>query len=147
HRPGDAASEVMKASPLRQLREGVVYCWTTPRMRAALWIAFLANLTAYPLSNGLLPYIARTIYGTNQTGLGYLSASFAIGSLTGSLALSMIGGIRVARLMIAATVAWYAALLVFVQMQPVPTAIVCLLLTGFCQSLSMISVAVILMRT
>ena len=52
-------------------------CWTTPRMRAALWIAFLANLTAYPLTNGLLPYVARTIYGTNQTGLGYLSASFA----------------------------------------------------------------------
>ena len=34
-------------------------CWTTPRMRAALWIAFLANLTAYPLTNGLLPYIAQ----------------------------------------------------------------------------------------
>jgi hypothetical protein len=32
-------------------------------------------------------------------------------------------------------------------MQTVPTAIVCLLLTGFAQSLSMISVAVILMRT
>ena len=32
-------------------------------MRAAIWIAFLANLTAYPMSNGLLPYIAREIYG------------------------------------------------------------------------------------
>jgi MFS family permease len=115
-------------------------------MQAAMWVAFLVNLTAYPLSNGLLPYIAKTIYGSNQTGLGYLSASFAIGSLAGSLALSMMGGVRIARLMIASTVAWYAALLVFVQMQTMPTAIVCLLLTGFCQSLSMISVAVILMR-
>ena len=60
-------------------------------MQAALWVAFLANLTAYPLSNGLLPYIAKTIYGTNQTGLGYLSASFAIGSLAGSIVLSLIG--------------------------------------------------------
>ena len=85
-------------------------CWTTPRMRAAIWIAFLANLTAYPLTNGLLPYAARTIYGTNQTGLGYLSASFAVGSLVGSIALSLVGGIRVARLMIAATVLWYATL-------------------------------------
>ena len=72
---------------------------------AALWVAFLANLTAYPLTNGLLPYIARAIYGTNQTGLGYLSASFAIGSLAGSIVLSLIGDIRVARLMIGATVA------------------------------------------
>jgi predicted MFS family arabinose efflux permease len=147
HPVAEAAGEALRASPFRDLKEGVAYVWTTPRMQAAMWVAFLVNLTAYPLSNGLLPYIAKTIYGTNQTGLGYLSASFAIGSLTGSLALSMIGGIRVARLMIAATVAWYAALLVFVQMQTVPTAIVCLLLTGFAQSLSMISVAVILMRT
>jgi MFS family permease len=142
----DIAGEALRASPMRDLKEGVAYVWTTPRMQAAMWVAFLVNLTAYPLSNGLLPYIARTIYGTNQTGLGYLSASFAVGSLVGSLALSMIGGIRVARLMIASTVAWYAGLLVFVQMQTMPTAVVCLLLTGFCQSLSMISVAVILMR-
>ena len=132
---------------MRDLKEGVAYCWTTPGMRAALWIAFLANLTAYPLTNGLLPYIARTIYGTNQTGLGYLSASFAVGSLVGSIALSLVGGIRVARLMIASTVLWYAVLLLFVQMQTVPTAIACLVVAGFSQSLAMISIAVILMRS
>jgi len=146
HPVTDAAGEVPRASPLRELKEGVAYVWTTPRMQAAMWLAFLVNLTAYPLTNGLLPYIAKTIYGTNQTGLGYLSASFAVGSLAGSLALSMMGGVRVARLMVASTVVWYAVLLVFVQMQTVPTAIVCLLLTGFCQSLAMISLAVILMR-
>ena len=146
HAAGDVASDALR-SPLRDLKEGVAYCWTTPRMRAALWVAFLANLTAYPLTNGLLPYIARTIYGTNQTGLGYLSASFAIGSLAGSILLSLVGGIRVARLMIASTVLWYATLLLFVQMQTVPTAIVCLVIAGFSQSLAMISIAVILMRT
>ena len=146
--PVDAAFDNgLRSSPLRDLKEGVAYVWTTPRMRAAIWIAFLANLTAYPLSNGLLPYIAREIYGTNQTGLGYLSASFAIGSLVGSVLLSVIGGIRVARLMIAATVMWYTTLLVFVQVQTLPAAIACLMLAGFAQSLAMISIAVILMRT
>jgi predicted MFS family arabinose efflux permease len=144
---GEAAGEALQRSPLRDLKEGVAYCWTTPRMQAALWVAFLANLTAYPLTNGLLPYIAKTIYGTNQTGLGYLSASFAIGSLAGSIVLSLIRDIRVARLMIAATVVWYATLVVFVQMQTVPTAILCLMVAGFSQSLAMISIAVILMRT
>jgi MFS family permease len=147
HPVAETAGDVLRASPLRDLKEGVAYVWTTPRMQAAMWVAFLVNLTAYPLSNGLLPYIARTIYGTNQTGLGYLSASFAIGSLAGSIALSIVGGIRVARLMIASTVLWYATLLVFVQMQTVPTAILCLLLAGFSQSLAMICIAVILMRT
>ena len=146
--PLDAAADgALRRSPLRDLKEGWAYVWTTPRMRAAIWIAFLANLTAYPLSNGLLPYIAREIYGTNQTGLGYLSASFAAGSLVGSILLSLIGGIRVARLMIGATAIWYAALLVFAQMQSVPAAIACLILAGFSQSLTMISIAVILMRT
>jgi predicted MFS family arabinose efflux permease len=147
HPIDEAAGGAQRRSPMRDLREGVAYVWTTPRMRAAIWIAFLANLTAYPLSNGLLPYIAREIYRTNQTGLGYLSASFAVGSLVGSITLSLVGGIRVARLMIGATVMWYAALLVFAQMQTVPAAIACLMLAGFSQSLTMISIAVILMRT
>ncbi|WP_079536880.1 MFS transporter [Bradyrhizobium lablabi] len=143
----EVAGGALRRSPLRDLREGWAYVWTTPRMRAAIWIAFLANLTAYPLSNGLLPYVAREIYGTDQTGLGYLSASFAIGSLAGSVLLSFVGGVPVARLMIGATAAWYAALLVFAQMQSMPTAIACLMLAGFSQSLTMISIAVILMRT
>jgi len=136
-----------RRSPMRDLREGVAYVWTTPTMRAAIWIAFLANLTAYPFSNGLLPYIAREIYGTGQTGLGYLSASYAVGSLVGSIVLSVTEGIRVARLMIGATVIWYAMLLVFAHIQTMPAAIACLLLVGFSQSLCMISLAVILMRT
>jgi MFS family permease len=147
HPVDEASVGALRRSPLRDLKEGVAYVWTTPRMRAAIWIAFLANLTAYPLSNGLLPYIARDIYGTNQTGLGYLSASFAIGSLAGSITLSVVGGIRVARLMIGATVVWYAMLLVFAQIQSMPAAVACLMLAGFAQSLAMISIAVILMRT
>jgi MFS family permease len=147
HPVEEVGEGVLRRSPMRDLKEGMAYVWTTPRMRAAIWIAFLANLTAYPLSNGLLPYIAREIYGTNQTGLGYLSASFAVGSLIGSIALSLVGGIRVARLMIGATAVWYATLLVFAHMQTVPAAIACLMLAGFSQSLTMISIAVILMRT
>jgi len=147
HPTGEAADGALRQTPMRDLREGMAYVWTTPRMRAAVWIAFLANLTAYPLSNGLLPYIAREIYGTSQTGLGYLSASFALGSLVGSILLSVIGGIRVARLMIAATILWYTALLVFAQVQSLPAAIACLCLAGFAQSLTMISIAVIRMRT
>jgi MFS family permease len=147
HPVDEGADGALRRSPMRDLKEGVAYVWTTPRMRAAMWIAFLANLTAYPLSNGLLPYIAREIYGTNQTGLGYLSASYAVGSLVGSIALSLIGGIRVARLMIGATVVWYTTLLMFAQVQTMPTAIACLMLAGLAQSLAMISIAVILMRT
>jgi MFS family permease len=143
----EMATTLTWRSPLRDLKEGIAHLWTSPRMRAAVWIAFLANLTAYPLTNGLLPYIARDIFGTDQSGLGYLSASFAVGSLCGSIALSLVGRLRVARLMITSGVVWYAALLIFAQMKTLPAAIACLMLAGFSQSLTMITISVILMRT
>ncbi|MBR0793354.1 MFS transporter [Bradyrhizobium manausense] len=132
---------------LRDLKEGIVYSWNGPAMLAALCVAFLVNLTAFPLTNGLLPYIARDIFHTDQTGLGYLSASFASGSLIGSVTLSLVGGLRIARLLIGATLAWYTLLLVFVEIRTMPVAMACLVLAGIAQSISMISAAVILMRT
>ena len=134
-------------SLLRDLKEGIVYAWSGPGMRAVLCVAFLVNLTAFPLTNGLLPYVARDIFHTDQAGLGYLSASFALGSLIGSIMLSLSGGVRVARLLIGATLTWYAMLLVFVEIKAMPIAMLCLMLAGMAQSLSMISAAVILMRT
>ncbi|MBR0995363.1 MFS transporter [Bradyrhizobium japonicum] len=132
---------------LDELKEGMVYAWNGPAMGAALSVAFLANLTAFPFTSGLLPYIARDIFHTDQTGLGYLSASFAVGSLIGSITLSLVGGLRIARLLIGATLAWYAVLLVFVEIRTMPVAMACLVLAGIAQSMSMISAAVILMRT
>lgn len=132
---------------LDELKEGMVYAWNGPAMGAALSVAFLANLTAFPFTSGLLPYIARDVFHTDQTGLGYLSASFAVGSLIGSITLSLVGGLRIARLLIGATLAWYAMLLVFVEIRTMPVAMACLVLAGIAQSMSMISAAVILMRT
>ena len=149
-RPGKTfvmADHAAGASFLRELKEGIVYAWSGPGMRAALSVAFLANLTAFPLTNGLLPYVARDVFLTDQTGLGYLSASFAFGSLIGSITLSLSGGVRIARLLIGATLAWYTMLLVFVEIRTMPVAMLCLMLAGIAQSLSMISAAVILMRT
>jgi len=143
---GGAANDASGSALLRDLKEGIVYAWSGPGMRAALCVAFLANLTAFPLTNGLLPYVAREIFQTDQTGLGHLSASFAVGSLIGSVTLSLAGGVRVARLLIGATLAWYAMLLVFVEIRTIPVAMACLVLAGIAQSMSMISAAVILMR-
>jgi MFS family permease len=143
----EMARGALRRSPLRDLKEGVAHVWISPRMRAAIWIAFITNLTAYPFTNGLLPYIAREIYGANQTILGYLSAGFAVGSLIGSITLSVIGSVKVARLMIATTAMWYIGLLIFARMPSVPFAVVSLTLAGISQSMCMITIAVILMRT
>jgi len=94
--PGIAAIRRRKAGGLPlQSEGGRGVCWTTRDGRAALWIAFLANLTAYPLTT-VLPYMrARS---TAPTRPGSLSvASFAVGSLVGSIVLSLVAASAVAR--------------------------------------------------
>ena len=128
------------------LKEGLAFAWTTPHLLAALLVAFLVNLSAYPLSNGLMPYVAKEIYHIDQTGLGYLVASFAIGALVGSLAVIVRGRIRAGRTMIVSTVAWYVVLVVFAQMRDAYSGLVMLVLAGFAQSYCMVTLAVLLLR-
>jgi len=132
----------------RDLAEGLAYVWDTPRSLAAMWLAFLVNLTAFPLTSGLLPYVAKDIYGLDQTGLGTLVASSAFGSLLGSIAVSLAGRvIRPGRMMILFALAWYAALLVFVQMQGPAGGRLTLMLAGFMQSLSLVPMSVMLLNS
>jgi MFS family permease len=149
----DAADEheggpLLPSSPWRELREGVLYIWRTPHLLALMWIACLVNATAFPMTVGLLPYVARDIYGSDQTGLGYLSASFAFGALVGSVALSFLSGrVRPARTMLVFGVLWYAALLVFSHVRSEVPGIVALAITGFVQSLAMVPLTIVLLRT
>ena len=136
----------LRPSAWRELREGLAYVWSKPQLLAAMMVAFLVNLTAYPQSNGLLPYVAKDIYRIDQTGLGYLVASFAFGALLGSVAVSLRGNIRPARTMILAALAWYTMLLLFAQMPGPYGAVVMLALAGFVQSLCMVTLAVLLLR-
>ena len=136
-----------RASPWSDLRAGLAYVRARPQLLAAMWLACLVNGTAYPLSNGLLPYVAREVYQIDQTGLGYLAASFAMGALLGSMVVSHRGSIRPGRAMIIATLAWYAALLVFARVAQPLAGLVMLLLAGFAQSFCMVTLAVMLLRT
>jgi Na+/melibiose symporter-like transporter len=136
-RPLPAAED--QPSLWRDLREGLSYVWDTPVSLAALWLAFLVNLTAFPLTGGLLPYVAKDIYGIGQTGLGTLIASFALGSLLGSIALSLTGRrLRPARMMILFAIGWYAALLIFVNLQSPFGGRMALVIAGISQSLSLV---------
>jgi predicted MFS family arabinose efflux permease len=136
-----------RPSSRRDLIDGLRYVWTTPRVLAAMWLAFLVNLTAYPVTSGLLAYVARDIYGVGASGLGSLVAGFSFGALLGSVATVVTGGRRHAeRSMLAGIVMWYALLLGFGQVRTMTAGIVVLVLTGFVQSIGMISMAVSLLR-
>jgi len=129
-------------SGLRDLIEGLLHVWRTPALVGALWLAFLINLTAYPISGGLLAYIARAVYHTDATGLGQLSASFSAGALVGSMALVLSGGPRrPARAMLVYAAMWYAVLLAFGFVERLGGGLAALFVAGIVQSVAMISMA------
>ena len=138
----DAASAVSGVSRAGGIKEGLLHVWRTPALHGPLWLAFLINLTAYPISGGLLPYVAQQVYRVDATGLGYLVASFSLGALVGSIALVATGGPRrPERSMLVYATLWYAILLTFGFVGTLGAGLVALFVAGLVQSVTMISMA------
>jgi predicted MFS family arabinose efflux permease len=138
------------ASPTlwRDLIDGLSYVWDTPVSLAAIWLALLVNLTAFPLTGGLLPYVARSVYHIDETGLGTLVASFALGSLIGSITVGLAGRkLRPARMMVVFALVWYAFLLAFATMPEPATGRVALVLAGIAQAMSLVPMSVLLLHS
>lgn len=128
------------------LKQGFSYIWSAPTVLAIMWLAFLVNFAAYPISNGLLPYVAKHIYAVDQDGLSHLIAAFAGGALAGSVLMTVTGGWRRAgRVMLVGCWVWHAGLLAFGFLETKLSGVVVLLGVGFAQSLCMISMAVTLL--
>ena len=146
--PATEMSPPAATSPLRDMSDSFAYVWRTPHLLAAMTLALLVNLCAFPLMGGVLPYVAREVYGTGQAGLGYLAASFAFGALLGSLGLSAWRrSIRPGRMMIVYTFGWYALLLVFAWVDVLAVGIVVLILAGLCQTLALVPLSIMLLRS
>ena len=136
-----------RASPLRELKQGLVYVFNTPLLLAVMCLAFILNMTAFPLLNGLLPYVAKEIYLGNQTVLGYMVAGVSFGALMGSLLVSRNGtALPAARVVVVFSVMWYTMMFVFSRMETPAAGIAALMFAGFAQSFSQVPMAAILLR-
>jgi predicted MFS family arabinose efflux permease len=129
-----------------ELQLGLRYVLQTPAIAGLMCFAFLVNLTAFPFSHGMLPYVAKDIYGTDANGLAQLMAAYAVGALAGSLALAWSGRTAHAtRIVIAGIYAWYLLLLLFAVTESKTIGLAVLAAIGLVQSLSMISMSVALL--
>ena len=149
-RPGVPVAGVAApvASAWQDLKEGLGHVWHTPRLRAAMAVAALANLCAFPLTGGLMPYVARDVFGLDQQGLGWLVASYASGALAGSVAMGAFGArLPPARTMLAACVLWFAALMGLALPVGAGAAKALLMAAGLLQSVGMLALSIILLRT
>jgi MFS family permease len=129
-----------------ELKAGLVRVARAPELLAMMLLAFLINLTAYPVSGGLLPYAAQRVYHVDATGLGLLVASFAFGGLLASIMMVVTGGPRHAeRATLVGTAIWYALLLGFGHLDTMTAGLATLLLTGFVQNVAMIAMTAVLL--
>ena len=136
-----------RASPLADLRAGMAYVWNTPLLLASMSLAFLLNCTAFPMMHALMAVMAKNIYHTDQTGLGYLVAIGGFGALMSSVLMSRIGHtVRPARMVIIFSAGWLLSLMCFVNTTHPAMGIPFLLLAGLSQGLSQISMATMLIR-
>jgi len=138
----------INAHPLADLRSAFVYVWRKDDLIGAFSIAFLVNLLAFPFFLGLLPYVAKEVYGVGQAGLGWLAATFATGALAGSL---LVGAnrlpLRAARAMLAGSAAWFAAILAFGQTTTMAAGLAFIFFAGFMQSYSLTPLAAVMLRS
>jgi MFS family permease len=141
-----ASTGLPRSSRWADLRDGLAHVFQTPALLAMMWLAFLVNLTAYPASSGLLPYVARRVYEVDAAGLGWLVASFSLGGLLASITMVVTGGLRrPERSTLVHTAIWYALLLVFGHMPNLGGALLVLFAAGFVQNVAMISMAATLL--
>ena len=135
------------AHPVADLKQTFGYVWRKPDLLGAFCMAFLVNLLAFPFVLGLLPYVAKDVYGVGQSGLGYLAAAFAAGALAGSL---IVGAnrmpLRAARAMLVAGAAWFAAMLAFGQTRTLAAGLPLLFFAGFVQSFCLTPLAAVMLR-
>jgi len=135
------------SSPLQDLKSAFSYVWQKPVLMGAMLLAFGVNLFAFPFSLGLLPYVAKNIFLTDQTGLGLLGASFALGGLLASMTLSTHRlKLRAAKTMLIAACVWFFLDLIFAWCSSLQVGMLILVLAGFAQSLCMTLLAAVMLR-
>ena len=144
-RPPRASAQ--DAAPLRDLVVGFGYVYRDRPLRFTMFLALLANLTAFPLTHGLLPVVARDLYGLDEVGLASMVAAAATGSLVGSLlvAATLKTG-SAARIMLVSMVLWHVLVCVFLQMPPSAAGWVILFFVGVSSSGAMSTMAVSLLH-
>jgi len=141
-------TKVKSLSPLADLRVGINYVTHNDAIKGIMFLAMLVNLTAFPMTNGLMPVMARDVFSTDEEGLAALLSAAAIGAALGSVSLAALGRTRRSgRVMLVGIVVWHLAMIVLGQVDNFAIALGVLVVIGACSSASMVSMSALLLST
>ena len=135
-----------RMNPLTDMKQGAKYIMNSSALQPIMFLAFLVNATAFPFTNGLLPVVARDVYGHDENGLAVMVATFAAGALVGSLLMAAVVKFsHPERFMMLAMVVWHVLLILFAQTQSNTWGLPALALIGASVSFCMITMSVVLL--
>jgi MFS family permease len=141
-----SGTPIKHVNPITEMKQGIRYMVDSAVIQPIMFLAFLVNATAFPLTNGLLPVVARDVYGHDENGLAQMVAVFAVGALVGSLIMAaIVNSRRPERFMMLTMVGWYILLILFAQTDSNAVGLPLLALIGASISFCMISMSVVLM--
>ncbi len=117
--------------PLQAIREGLNYSWKHPVIRTAIIYIAVISIFAWSYVT-MLPVIAKHTFHMNASGLGTLYGISGLGSVVGTVLVSMYSG-KVDRLVFIAggTTLFSLALIAFTFTTSLPPALFFLFLGGF----------------
>ena len=129
------------------LLEGLAYIKSYPFLTSLLVIAFIVNLTAFPLNHALIAVISKSIFNTDSQGFGIIMGGYSAGALLGSLWISYFSGIsRPSRLMILGCASWHIAILMIAFSSVFYVSVSIVLIAGVSQSFSMVIMAMLILK-
>ena len=127
--------------------EGLSYIKSYPFLIAILLIAFIVNLTAFPLNHALLAVISNSMFDTDATGFGIIMGGYSAGALLGSLWISYFSEMRrPSRLMVFGCIFWHVAIFSIAFSTYFYVSVSIVLLAGIFQSFSMVIMAMLILR-
>ena len=127
--------------------EGLSYIKSYPFLIALLLIAFIVNLTAFPLNHALLAVISNSMFDTDATGFGIIMGGYSAGALLGSLWISYFSEMRrPSRLMVFGCIFWHVAIFSIAFSTYFYVSVSIVLLAGILQSFSMVIMAMLILR-
>ena len=119
-----------KEHPIRSIRDGIVYTWRHPLIRAIVIFVAVVSIFGWSFMS-MLPVVAKRTFGIGADGMGYLYSAFGFGSLCGTVLVSASSGrVDSGKLVIGGILTFASGLIAFTFSSVLPVALGFLFISG-----------------
>jgi len=131
---------------LINLKAGLRFVHQTPVIAALLALAVIINLATFPIYFGLISVLAKEVFDSTSTGLGFMMGTYSLGAVSGSL---FAGGRnssgKLGRFAIGGAFLWSVAIILLALVPSFVISLPTLFIAGVGQSICVVAIAMMLL--